>query len=284
MRPLASWFGLWLVALAAPLPVFAQQQFPGDPVPYTIGPFVSNQFMELDNISLQRLHTGIDVFTGGGESVVAPIIYGSTCRVIDIGSDYVMLQARDRQDGKIAVYRAQHIIPDANLVIGSDIPRNTLLGTVDNVERHLHSEIFLITSSSSQGNQFLVNPQRNAFSVVGSWNDDTYQPKVDATIVHQGTAGNPTVFEIHAYDQADMQPDCYNGIYAIKLYVDDVLVDALQFDGMRAKNGSYPPSASEYYYCTSSACTPTGLNNPSVLQYKLVWTTQAGDHITGSSL
>lgn len=279
MRRVVSLLGVCIAAVIGPRQPYAQEQFPGDPVPYTIGPFVTQQFMQLDNISLQRLHTGIDVFTGGGEAVVAPIIYGSRCRVIAIGPDYVMLQALNRQGGKVAVYRAQHIVPDQNLVLNTDIQRNTLLGTVDNVERHLHSEIFLVSSSTDQGNQFLVHPQRNAFAVVEGWNVDTYAPKVDVTVVHAATAGNPTVFEIHAYDQANMRPDCYDGIYAIRLYVDDVLVDSLKFDRMRAKNGNYPPSASEYYYCTTTACTPTGLNNPNVLQYKLSWTTQAGDHI-----
>jgi len=158
---------------------------------------------------------------------------------------------------------------------------NTQLGTVNYVKNHLHSEIFLATGSANNGNQFLVNPQLNAFSFAQAWNVDTFVPKVDVTVVHGATAGNPTVFEIHAYDQADMEPRCYNGVYAIRLYVDDVLVDQLQFDGMRAKNGSYPPSASEYYYCTTGACTPpeSGFNSPSVLQYKLSWNTQAGDHI-----
>jgi hypothetical protein len=104
-----------------------------------------------------------------------------------------------------------------------------VIGTVDDINKHVHSEIFLVSSLSSQGNQFLVHPQLNAFATVSSWNTDTSKPTVDATVVHSATVGNATVFEIHAHDQTDMAPAVFNGIYAICLYIDDNPVDHLTF-------------------------------------------------------
>jgi len=280
---------LWLLAATALVPgkarAQAQKQFLGDPLPYTIGAFIYNQFMQLDNISPQRLHTGIDIETtypGADQRVVAPIRYGSDSQVFQIGPDWVRLLARDRQNGNVAVFEALHIIPEPSLSLWSWIVRNTPLGTVDPSQPtpHLHAALFLAAGASQCCSDVdLVHPQRNGFSTVGSWNDDTYAPKVDLTVVHGAAVGNPTIFEIHAYDQADLQPSVYSGIYAIRLYVDDVLVDALSFDRWRNKSGSSSPTASEYYYCTAPQCTPSGTNNPSVLQYKLSWGTQAGDHI-----
>jgi hypothetical protein len=72
-----------------------------------------------------------------------------------------------------------------------------------------------------------------------------------------------------------------NGIYAIRLFVDDDLVDELRFDKMCSKSGGWPPDPDEYYYCTTSACTPPegGYNYPNVLVYRLSWLTEAGGHV-----
>lgn len=96
-----------------------------------------------------------------------------------------------------------------------------------------------------------------------------------------GTVGNPTVFQIMAYDQSDANLSVFNGIYGIKLYIDNNLVDKFDFGRWRNKLGTASPTAGEYYYCTTSACTPGAgtNNNPSVLQYKLSWNTTAGDHM-----
>lgn len=262
----------------------AEEQFPGDPLPYTAGPFIFNQFMQLDAQSIADgyLHTGIDIAIppGADRRVVAPIAFGTDCVVLMMGADWVRLQARDRQGASVAVFEALHITPDPSLSTGAHITRNYVIGTVVSGS-DFHESVFLYPGGSSCcADQYLVHPQRNAFSsVTTGWNADTYIPKVDATVVHIGAVGSPTVFEIHAYDQADMQPEYYNGIYAIRLYVDDNLVDQLSFDKMVSKTGGWPPSGAEYYYCTSPACTPTGNNNPSLLQYRLAWTTQSGNHI-----
>jgi hypothetical protein len=279
----------WLLACAccATLAVegWGQEQFVGDPLPYTTGPYVKNQFMQLDVLSPQNLHTGIDIWTytfpNADQHVVAPIRFGSDCQVIGIGPDWVRLQAADRQSGDLVVFEGWHITPDPGLSLYSMIPRNWPIGTVESAWQHLHAGIFLRAGGSSCcDDEDLVHPQRNAFSLVGGWNDDSYAPTVDATNVHSATVGNPTVFEINAYDRADMEPRNFNGIYAINLYVDDMLVDGLQFDRWRAKSGTGTPNKSEYYYCTTSACTPsTFYNDPNVLRYKLSWNTQAGDHI-----
>jgi hypothetical protein len=275
----------WLVVTLAffPLAAGAQEQFPNDPLPFTVGPFLNNQFMQLDNISPQRLHLGVDIQTtypGSDQSVGAPIRFGSDCQVLQIGPDWVRLLARERQNGNLAVFEALHIIPEPTLSVGSWLGRWARLGSVDPAQQHLHAGIFLVAGGTQCCfNTDLVHPQRNAFFLAEGWNNDSYEPKVDLTVVHPATAGNPTVFEIHAYDRADMSPSTYNGIYAIKLFVDDVLVDQLSFDRWRNKSGNAAPTAAEYYYCTAPQCTPSGNNNPSVLQYKLSWTTQPGDHI-----
>jgi hypothetical protein len=286
MRRMLVVIGAIATALLAPTCSIAQQQFPGDPLPYTTGPFIFNQFMQLDAVSAIDgfLHTGIDIATaspGADQRVVAPIAYGADCYVLMVGTDFVRLQARDRQGADLAVFEALHITPDASLVQGTYITRNTVIGTVNASGGHLHAGVFLYPGGSACcDDRYLVHPQRNAFATVTTgWNADTYGPQVGATVVHAGAVGASTVFEIHAYDQADMRPSCYNGIYAIRLFVDDNLVDSLRFDRMGSKTGGWPPTADEYYYCTSSACTPTGDNNPSVLQYRLAWTTQSGEHM-----
>ena len=286
MRRLLAWLALIAAGLSGSSVLHAQEQFPGDPLPYTIGPFIFNQFMQLDAVSAADgyLHTGIDIATtypGADQRVVAPIRYGSDCLVQWIGSDFVRLQARDRQGANLAVFEAYHITPDPSLVQGAYITRNAVIGTVLSGPGHLHAGLFLYPGGSTCcEDRYLVHPQRNAFSVVTTgWNADTYVPEVDATVVHSGAVGSPTIFEIHAYDQADMQPSYYNGVYAIRLFVDDNLVDSLRFDKMLSKTGSWPPSGGEYYYCTLPGCTPYGTNNPNVLQYRLVWTTQSGNHI-----
>jgi hypothetical protein len=131
-------------------------------------------------------------------------------------------------------------------------------------------------------NKYLVHPQLYAFSDVPlRWNWDVTQPTVDEVIVHPGLAGIPTIFEVRAHDRvspAGTTP-VGNGVFEIRLYIDGNLVDNIEFDRMRGRNGEYPFQASDYYYCTAGPCTPSGSNIPNQLRYKLVWPTEVGNHI-----
>ncbi len=267
-----------VAVLAASQPATAQQQFPSDPVPWVQGPFITNQFMQLDNISPIHCHTGIDIFTGGGAQVICPVQAGSDCKVINnpIGGTSVLLLARQRQQGKYAVFQALHINPSAGVTQNTWLHPNDLLGLVTATDQHLHAEIELVPGTMT-GDSFLVHPQMYAFSQAHRWNDDTTIPTIDATVVHPGLSGIPTIFEVRAHDQADANTSFFNGISRIKLYVDNNLEDDIHLDEMRGRDGRYPFDPSDYYYCTT--CYPSGTNNPNVLTYRLLWNTVIGDHV-----
>lgn len=259
----------------------AQEQYPSDPVPSASSPYITNQFMQLDNISPTHCHTGVDIWTTGGVQVICPIQSGSDCQVINnpSGGTSVLLVARQRQQGDLAIFQALHINPAAGVRQGTWLHQNDPLGTVTATDQHLHAEVFL-TPTLVNGmtlDPYLVHPQIYAFSQVHRWNDDTVIPTVDATVVHPGVSGIPTVFEVRAHDQANSNTSFFNGIYEIRLYVDDNLVDDIHFDRMQGRYGQYPFDPSDYYYCTT--CYPSGTNNPNVLTYKLLWNTVVGSHI-----
>lgn len=264
----------------------AQEQFPGDPLTSAANPYITNQFMQLAPLATSPLmmHTGIDIQTGAGASVTCPIRPGSDCMIINNLNDpnqvhALLMVSRQMQSGDYAIMQFLHIDRNPNLTRLTPIHTGDWVGDVTAVDQHLHAELALTPQTSGSLDEWLYHPQVYAFSQALRWNVDTYTPWVDQTIVHPGASGVPTFFEVNAYDQADAHPSVLNGIFEIRLYVDDNLVDAINFDRMRGRDGSYPFSASDYYYCTTAPCIPTGSNAPNVLRYRLKWITQVGNHI-----
>jgi len=290
-RALVSCLAVWssTIVLLVARHAFAQEQFTENPLPFTFGPYICNSFMQLDFISAANLHTGIDIRTrelypDADQRVVAPIRYGGNCSVLSKGPDWIRLQADEQQVDFKAVFEAWHIIPSPTLQVGSPVAWGEVIGTVkpDDADlrwSHLHAALFLrLPSTICCDDRDLNDPQSNAFFLARGWNEDTFTPTLSAVVEHE--VANTTVLQIYAYDRTNMRPYCLNGLHAISLYLDDVLVDELRFDRWRSKNGSQTPQKSEFYYCTTQDCTPnTPWNNPNVLEYKLSYATQPGNHM-----
>ena len=111
--------------------------FSEDPFQGLAGTFVFNEFMQLDNVSPQHLHTGIDIGATTGAAVYPPIPAGKTIKIQAIGSDYVFAQGTEAQGGDIPCFEVIHLTPNGNLQVGQTIGSTTTLGTLTSMRRKL---------------------------------------------------------------------------------------------------------------------------------------------------
>ncbi len=269
---------LTLVCLSG-APARAQQVFPGNPLPNTTNPAVINKFMQLDVVDAGNLHPAVDITANTGDVVRVPLAAGKTGIVQSVESDGIAISATDQQNGQYALIHLIHVVPNPSLSVGTPVTSSTQAGTIISGPGHLHLTLYL-SSAFSWGGEDIVNPEIFDFS--GSWKTDTYYPEIDTrTDYILQPPGQMTYWWVFAHDQENADPRYLNGIWALSLEIDGVEVDGFAFDKFLGKSGFYPPTASEYYYCTAPSCIPptSGFNNPSVLEYKLGWLTQGGRHL-----
>ena len=238
------------------------QSFPEDPLVDTSGHFIYNTFMQFDAISANNLHYAIDIAGEEYQTVKPGLPSGENCKILGEGTDFRLLIARRKQDGNWACFRAQHIYPNPRFSAGDWLSHDDTLGTL-NSERHLHAE-FNLSPDEWIENEDLRNPEIYAFENA-PWLADSQVPVVDSLVFH---LGSPDTLQIWVHDTTNGSSEYYNGIYKLLLKVNDNPVDSLVFDKYRAKDGTYPPTASEFYFDTNTP--PSGYNNPNVLNYKLI--------------
>ena len=243
--------------------------FPEDPLPGSTGQFIYNAFMQLDDISPCNLHTGVDIAASVGDPVYPPVEPDVVCLVslLDYENNFVGLVPQDRQEGDYVGCLMAHVEPSEGLTIGTQVYHGTCIGEIDDLA-HLHFELFL-SPDNTMTDADLRSPRRHSLCNA-AWNADSTPPVITHnTVVHTAPVGSPSVWQIWAADPIEEgDPPIYNGIGGMQLLIDDVVVDEFDFEAMAAKDGGYPPAASEFYY---DLTPPSGNNNPNTLQYKLSW-------------